>query len=495
MRRVLRSRSSAVCRWLAAGALAAVQVGAAHAVEWSKYSDFLWKANGNVAEVNIGTGNGTTILDFGPKPTAAGTLDFGGAKALPWSPQPKDYDKWAKWKASIQPKEVAKAMVSPKGILGALASAGAAAILKELADEACVRLSNGQNELRPGVAWDECVKADPGPVMKWATTSDTDKFFGDPEQACLHAKPSNYTYLRFELTGEDSGKCMRNAGGTPDNYAFLIGQRMCGDKPAKFVNGAWVCNTSGQPGQPTGQYRPVSSEIAEQRVAEALTKWTQADFQFGYDPKDARSSKVVQDLLNRGASIKSDPVVVSGPSQSEGTTTSTTSQQQVRDPVTGETKTVNTTTNTTTYYNYTYNNTTNSSTVTRTETTKKEECAKDSASTGAGCDTKKVEETTKTDPKAEDTDLCKLHPEIIACQKFGEPPEPEKLSKKVHNFDLKNLPFAEGQCPEPVRFEAFGVMHQLSYDPACGIFAMLKPLVLLGATLIAAWIIADGFRV
>ncbi len=331
-------------------------------------------------------------------------------------------------KVKITPAQLAKAIAKPTA--GMAIALAASLALKPLLDEACLRLRGGRMELAAGAEWEECVTTAPGPVMKWATTNDASTFYGDPEQACLANKPANYRYTHFELTGEDSGKCMRSVGGTPDNYWFLIGQRMCGDKPAKYQSGAWVC---AEPSQPSGQYVPVTPDEA---ISKLQTKI----------PESNSLPDIAREILGSGGEIDADDTTVSGPSEvanpkiEEDKTVKETPDPQPNNP--NAKRREETTTKTKTSEKLTYDK----DTVSAREKKEEERCIK--VITGAGqestaCDGA-VTESTK--PKGEDSDLCKLHPEILACKEIDVPDgEIPKQSREL-TYREESI-FGSGSCP------------------------------------------------
>lgn len=137
-------------------------------------------------------------------------------------------------------------------------------------------------------------------------------------------------------------------------------------------------------------------------------------------------------------------------------------------------------------------NTTNTSTATVTNTT-----------------TRTVTDTTTNQPLAAPTtdtttapateappDLCQLHPEILACATLGAPPAAEVLDKKTEAVTVTAIAFAGGGgCPAPLGFTAYGHSYAISYQPLCEKLIVLKFIFMSLAAVMAAYILADSFRV
>jgi hypothetical protein len=114
--------------------------------------------------------------------------------------------------------------------------------------------------------------------------------------------------------------------------------------------------------------------------------------------------------------------------------------------------------------------------------------------TDNGTDTTKTS-TTTTDPVPQD-DLCMLHPDILACQKLGDAPDAGKLSNTQKAVEVVAATFAGSeQCPAAIQFTAFAKPYTISYQPLCDRLAQIKALVLAIAAVLAAYILADSFKV
>jgi len=101
-----------------------------------------------------------------------------------------------------------------------------------------------------------------------------------------------------------------------------------------------------------------------------------------------------------------------------------------------------------------------------------------------------VENSDATNPN-EPSDLCKLHPEIVACQKL-DTPESEELETK--NKDISITPDSGwgsggGSCPAPRNLKHA----QFSFQPYCDFASGIRPVIIAVAWLVAAGILI-GFK-
>ena len=99
----------------------------------------------------------------------------------------------------------------------------------------------------------------------------------------------------------------------------------------------------------------------------------------------------------------------------------------------------------------------------------------------------------KPDPKTD----CEKFPDNLACVKVGEAPTPDVFSKAEKAVSIVAQTFAggSGSCPAPIAFVVFGKSYAISYQPLCDQFALLKYLTMVLGGMIAAFILADSFRV
>lgn len=108
----------------------------------------------------------------------------------------------------------------------------------------------------------------------------------------------------------------------------------------------------------------------------------------------------------------------------------------------------------------------------------------------------------KTQPASQPApiDLCKEHPDILACDTVPDKPETtdtdfdipkEEVSLK---FTPDNVFPTDGVCPVPVQFQVFGSTFGFSMQPACDLAGMLRPMIIAFAWLVAAFFCARTIR-
>ena len=116
-----------------------------------------------------------------------------------------------------------------------------------------------------------------------------------------------------------------------------------------------------------------------------------------------------------------------------------------------------------------------------------------------GKDDPKKDERPKEDdkPKEDGGLLCKVFPNILACDELPEREEPN-LEIPQETIDLNFTPdntFREyGECPAPVTFQALGAEYKISLEPACNLAAMMRPFIIAMAWLVASFFVARVVR-
>ncbi|WNU96788.1 IgG-binding virulence factor TspB family protein [Neisseria sp. DTU_2020_1000833_1_SI_GRL_NUU_006] len=116
-----------------------------------------------------------------------------------------------------------------------------------------------------------------------------------------------------------------------------------------------------------------------------------------------------------------------------------------------------------------------------------------------GKDYPKKDERPKEDdkPKEDGGLLCKVFPNILACDELPEKEEPN-LEIPQETIDLNFTPdntFSEyGECPAPVTFQALGAEYKISLEPACNLAAMMRPFIIAMAWLVASFFVARVVR-
>ena len=114
-------------------------------------------------------------------------------------------------------------------------------------------------------------------------------------------------------------------------------------------------------------------------------------------------------------------------------------------------------------------------------------------------DDQKKDERPKEDdkPKEDGGLLCKVFPNILACDELPEKEEPN-LEIPQETIDLNFTPdnsFKEyGECPAPVTFQALGTEYKISLEPACNLAAMMRPFIIAMAWLVASFFVARVVR-
>lgn len=196
--------------------------------------------------------------------------------------------------------------------------------------------------------------------------------------------------------------------------------------------------------------------------------------------------------------IMVDPLGLTGPSSFPPTTVED-KKTSTRTGADGRPETVETTTRKTTETGVTYDGdkvkvTPKETTTTTTKVTDADGNVRETTET----DTK--ETTDNTVPKEETPDLCEKNPDIIACQKLGEPPDPEQLPKDTKDVTFTPVPFASSAaCPAPLGvnwgFAGQTFAYEIAYTPLCNALAdWVRPLLLLAAALFSVHVFTGGLK-
>lgn len=106
----------------------------------------------------------------------------------------------------------------------------------------------------------------------------------------------------------------------------------------------------------------------------------------------------------------------------------------------------------------------------------------------------------KPDDKPQDGFLCSLFPDILACQKMGEPDEsifddiaiPQVVNDTTWQPD--NFLPLDGVCPQPKIFHVVGRQFSIDYAPLCAFMENVRAMILLAFTVAAAYISFGGLR-
>jgi hypothetical protein len=106
----------------------------------------------------------------------------------------------------------------------------------------------------------------------------------------------------------------------------------------------------------------------------------------------------------------------------------------------------------------------------------------------------------KPEEKPQEGFLCSLFPDILACQKMGEPDEsifddiqiPQVVNDTTWQPD-NFLPF-DGVCPQPKSFHVVGREFRIDFSPLCSFMENVRFMILLAFTVAAAYISFGGLR-
>jgi len=191
-------------------------------------------------------------------------------------------------------------------------------------------------------------------------------------------------------------------------------------------------------------------------------------------PTDSKISQAIADAQSvTGDKIQTSSPTITGPATSPGTTSTVANAD-------------GTTTTTTTNYNHTYQGDNISTTsvtvvnnynpVTNTTTTE-----------------------TKTESpvaKEEQPTDCDKYPDSAGCADLGTAPTADTLNKTTQAVSVGTVSFASGgSCPAPLTFSVIGQSYGVSYQPLCDQMFILRALFLAMAGVLAAYILADSFKV
>lgn len=104
--------------------------------------------------------------------------------------------------------------------------------------------------------------------------------------------------------------------------------------------------------------------------------------------------------------------------------------------------------------------------------------------------------STETPKPERQIQLCEAFPNILACEKLGTPPDTGQINKREQAVEITPQVFASSSaCPGPITFSALGGSHEFTYTKMCETAGNLRALFLAIAGFIAAFIVANGFKV
>ena len=220
-----------------------------------------------------------------------------------------------------------------------------------------------------------------------------------------------------------------------------------------------------------------------------------------YGPNTALARAVV-DLIKGGEELAVQPSALSGPATGTAVTSEKTAIDTSIDPVTGAKTVTATKTVTQTQPSYQYGK----DTVTVTETATSTSTPTITVTPAPTVDvpnpvpvtttgTPTVTGTSTTAPKAsESVDPCALNPNRIGCMDAGSATA-DPISKANHDVTVTPVTFLKNSaCPTAQTFAVHGLSYSVSYQPLCDRLALLRFLFLAMAGFLAAYVLADSFR-
>lgn len=187
----------------------------------------------------------------------------------------------------------------------------------------------------------------------------------------------------------------------------------------------------------------------------------------------------LQPLLDAGVAVDAGNASITGPASV--TSPSKTTTQQTKDAAGNVTGTTTINTSTVTNISYAGNTyvTNNVSTITTTNPD----------------GTTKVDTQTEATPETSKTD-CEKFPDSIGCSTLGTAPVADPYKKSTSAVSVVAVNFTSASaCPAPLSFTAMTHTYSISYQPLCDRLALLRTLFLMVAGVIAAYILANSFKV
>jgi hypothetical protein len=102
-----------------------------------------------------------------------------------------------------------------------------------------------------------------------------------------------------------------------------------------------------------------------------------------------------------------------------------------------------------------------------------------------------LEKAKKAEPAP---DVCKEHPDYIACSKYGEVPKAEELKVTDVKIELSPTSLGSGSCPSSIPISLSTGSISMSLQAECDFATKIKPLVVAFAWLAAGFIVVGGVR-
>jgi len=192
----------------------------------------------------------------------------------------------------------------------------------------------------------------------------------------------------------------------------------------------------------------------------------------GWPSTSNLSKAIAQAAPFADTQVAPDTVTITGPATSPGPVKTTVNADG--------TKAVSTTT-----YGHTYN--TNNVTTGATTVTNNYNTSNVITSTST---------ETATPEAAPTKSQCETNPSSAGCADLGTAPTPDTMKKTTQAVAVSTVSFSSGgACPSPLTFSVIGQSYGVSYQPLCDQMFILRALFLAMAGVLAAYILADSFKV
>ncbi|MDD2730112.1 hypothetical protein [Malikia sp.] len=377
-------------------------------------------------------------------------------------------------KVIASPKNLAKALVNPWGLVASMALQET---LGYLADQACVRLAGGQM-INTGGMWEECkiTYESQKPTLQWVWSEYPEKLAPTATEACaLKYKPSvyqgewsytpEYAVIRSDLIFADC--YIRETNLVNKTSAIGMGGQ---------VSASWRC--------PDGSIPPNNDKNADCSLSEKK-EWVPSPdplivagkIESAIVSNPNLQPSIFNHMADSGSSIEvSDPTITGPSSGPAGDPITTTKTNPDGSTVTSTEQKTN---------NYQYSG--NTVAITSTTTTN---VSNNSA-------TNQITTTTTQKPTEPTEDFCKSNPEVIACKELEfDTPESEIPRKKFDLIYSEESFLDGGSCPADVYVSVGGQqVKAIDWQSHCSkISAYVRPLVILLSGFIALLILVPGGR-
>ncbi len=390
-------------------------------------------------------------------------------------------------KHKISAKSIAKVLTTPGGVIGQLVMGYG---IKQLLDEACVRLAGGTLQMNASQTWEECVK-ESGGTYQVTGQGITGPYSRTRDLACTAfvaaGKPGPFEDQNYSWNQPEPKTVFKGAVVMVGSAAYCEVKNQYETTGPRYQ----ISEKSGGSGN-TGEYKPASDEAARSALEDAI-------------PGSNSLPDVAREILGNGGELPVDDTEVSGPATGTPTETEKKDETTNPDPQPGNpnaTSKTETTTKekTTDKYNY------DKDKVTRTEDKQTETCTKTTSGSGAttvGCTNTTTTQTPKTDDTPPtDTGLPEV-PELYK-QKYPEgmtgvwnKRKDELKGTKIIAAIPKFMPPVSwaGGCPGPMYITVdVGIANfgQFDASPPCNVWTFCGVVIVISALLLARSLVFGG---